>query len=180
MKKMITTLTLLAFLATGVFAQTSAPADKGFKPGIGNPDCPQYEKFHENKDFGRKGFRKGGDFEGRGDGFGPRMIEMLELNDDQIEKMHKIKVEFDKKEIDLKATEKKLRIDKKEAMKDMDFSKARSITKEMSKTRTDLQILHIDEKEKMAMVLTKDQIAKMKKMHPMGNRDGKKGKWLKK
>ena len=108
------------------------------------------------------------------------MIEYLELNDEQVEKMHKIRVKFDKKEIDLKADQKKLRIDKNESMKDMDFAKARKVSKQMSEVTSKIQLMNIDQKEEMSKILTKEQNEKMKKAHFMrnkgGRRDGKKGK----
>lgn len=176
MKKMITTLTLLAFLAVGAYSQTSAPVDKGFKPGIGYPDCPEMGR----KDFSRNNHYRDGKFGKRDHEFGPRMIEMLNLTDEQVEKMHKIKIKYDKMEIDVKAEQKKLGIDKKEAMKNMEFDKAKKITKQMSELRTKHQIMNIDQKEEFSKILNKEQIEKMKKFHPMGNkggrRDGKKGK----
>ncbi|MCK4980572.1 MAG: Spy/CpxP family protein refolding chaperone [Candidatus Delongbacteria bacterium] len=181
MKKMITTLTLLTLLVVGAFAQEAVKTDNDFKPGFRNFEG--HGDFHGRKDMGRKDHRREG-FE-RGDHrFGPQMIEYLDLTDEQVEKMHKIKIKYDKMEIDLKADQKKLRIDKNEAMKDMDFTKARNVTKAMSESRTKVQLMNIDQKEEMSKILSKEQIEKMKKAHFMrnksGRKDGKKGKGFKK
>ncbi|MDA3885969.1 MAG: Spy/CpxP family protein refolding chaperone [Candidatus Delongbacteria bacterium] len=167
MKKMITTLTLLTFLVVGAFAQTSAPADRSFKPGIGQPDCPEME---------RRGDHRRGNFEKGDHYFGPKLKEMLDLTDQQVEKMHKIKIKYEKNKIDLNADAKKLKIDKQEAMKDMDFDKAKKITKELSDIRTKMQIMKIDQKQEITKLLNKEQIEKMKKLHMMNERMGKKGK----
>lgn len=174
MKKMITTLTLLTFLVVGAFAQEATNMNNDFRPGFRHFEG--HGDFHGRNDMGRKGSRRGEGFE-RGDHrFGPQMIEFLDLNDEQVEKMHKIKVKFDKKEIDVRAEQKKLRIDKNEAMKDMDFAKARKVTKQMSEVTAKIQLMNIDQKEEMSKILNKEQIQKMKKAHFMGNRGGRKDK----
>ena len=183
MKKMITTLRLLTLMVVGSFAKEPVN-NNDFRPGLRNHDGQGQGNFHGRKDNRKKGSRRGEGFE-RGDHrFGPQMIEYLDLTDDQVEKMHKIRVKYDKKEIDLKADQKKLRIDKNEAMKDMDFAKARKATKDMSEAGTKVQLMKIDQKEEMIKILTKDQVEKMKKAHLMRNRggrkDGKKGKEFKK
>ena len=175
MKKMITTLTLLTLIVVGSFAQVTKIIEKDVEYRIGD------------RDHHRMGRRDGERREHRGEGFergdhrfGPQMIEFLDLNDEQVEKMHKIKVKFDKKEIDVKGEQKKLRIDKGEAMKDMDFAKARTVTKQMAQVMTKIQLMKIDQKEEMSKILNKEQIKKMKKFHLIrnkgGRRDGKKGK----
>jgi len=184
MKKMITTLTLLTFLVVGAFAQEATNTNNDFRPGLRNQDGQGRGDSHRRNNNDRKGSRRGEGME-RGDHrFGPQMIEYLDLSDEQVEKMHKIRVKFDKKEIDLKADQKKLRIDKNEAMKDMDFAKARKVTKDMSEARSKIQLMNIDQKEEMSKILTKEQVEKMKKAHFMrnkgGRKDGKKGKGFKK
>ncbi|MDA3838597.1 MAG: Spy/CpxP family protein refolding chaperone [Candidatus Delongbacteria bacterium] len=167
MKKIITTLTLLTLLVAGSFAQTSAPVDKSFKHGIGQAD---------HSEMGRRGERREkGDHK-----FGPRLKEMLNLTDQQVEKMHDIKIKYDKKEIDLNATSKKLRIDKKEAMKDMEFTKAKKITNELSDIRAKMQIMDIDQKQDISKLLNKEQIEKFKKLHMMQNKMHKNDKMGKK
>ena len=182
MKKMITTLTLLTLLVVGAFAQETTKMDNDFRPGFRNHEG--HGDFHGRKDKGRKGSHRSEGLERRNHKFGPQMIEFLDLNDEQVEKMHKIKVKFDKKEIDVKAEQKKLRIDKNEAMKDMDFAKARKVSKQMSEVTSKIQLMNIDQKEEMSKILTKEQVEKMKKAHFMrnkgGRRDGKKGKGFKK
>ena len=176
---MITTLTLLTLLVVGAVAQETTNMNNDSRPGFKNHDGQGHGDFHGRKD-GRKGSRRGEGLK-RGDHkFGPQMIEYLDLNDEQVEKMHKIKVKYQKKEIDVKGEQKKLRIDKNEAMKDMDFAKARTVTKQMSEVTSKIQLMKIDQKEEMSKILNKEQIEKMKKAHFMrnkgGRRDGKKGK----
>lgn len=176
MKKMLTTLTLLTFIVVGSFAQPTKIIEKDVEYRMGNRDHHGMGKTHGER---RENHRREG-LERRDHQFGPQMIEFLDLNDEQVEKMHKIKVKFDKKEIDIRAEQKKLRIDKGEAMKDMDFAKARKITKQMSAVTSKMQLMNIDQKEEMSKILTKEQVEKMKKAHFMrnkgGRRDGKKGK----
>ncbi|NOR46050.1 MAG: hypothetical protein GQ534_10745 [Candidatus Delongbacteria bacterium] len=166
MKKMITTLTLLTFIVVGSFAQVGGRDHHGMGKMNG-----------ERREHRGEGFERGDHR------FGPQMIEFLDLNDEQVEKMHKIKIKFDKKDIDVRAEQKKLRIDKGEAMKDMDFAKARKVTKQMSAVTANIQLMNIDQKEEMSKILNKEQIEKMKKAHLMrnkgGRRDGKKGKGFK-
>ena len=176
MKKMITTLTLLTFLIVGSFAQVTKIIEKDVEYRIGDRDFHGMGRMH-----GERGDHRGEGFE-RGDHkFGPQMIEFLDLNDNQIEKMHKIKIKYDKKEIDVRGEQKKLRIDKNEAMKDMDFTKARKVTKAMSEVTTKIQLMKINQKEEMSKILNKEQIKKMKKAHFMRDKGGKKDakKWKK-
>ena len=182
MKKMITTLTLLTFLVVGAFAQETRIIEKEVEYRIGDQNHHRMGKMQgERKEHRREGFERGDHR------FGPQMIELLDLNDEQVEKMHKIKVKYDKAEIDVRGEQKKLRIDKGEAMKDMDFTKARNVTKKISEVNAKIQLMKIDQKEEMSKVLNKEQIIKMKKAHFMRNKGGKKdgkvekkGKWLKK
>ncbi|MCK5761164.1 MAG: hypothetical protein KAH33_07710 [Candidatus Delongbacteria bacterium] len=179
MKKMITTLTLLAFLVVGSFAQPTRIIEKEVEYRIGDND-----HYGMGKRGRERGEHRDEKFERDEHRFGPQMIEFLNLNDEQVEKMHKIKVKFDKKEIDVRAEQKKLRIDKNEAMKDMDFTKARRVTKKMSEVTAKIQLMNIDQKEEISKILNREQIKKMKKFHLMrnkgGRRDGKKGKGFKK
>ena len=181
MKKMITTLTLLTFLVVGVFAQEATNMNNDFRPELRNYDG--YGYFHGRNNNGRRESRRGEGFERIDHRFGPQMIEYLDLTDEQVEKMHKIRVKFDKQEIDVRSEQKKLRIDKNEAMKDMDFAKARKVTKQMSGVTAKIQLMKINQKEEMSKILTKEQVEKMKKAHFMrnkgGRKNGKKGKKFK-
>lgn len=180
MKKLITTITLLTLMALS-FAQTDVPATKNefvpAGPGSFGPYHPQMGRMDGKRDF----HKRDGEF-GRKDHdqFGPRMFEYLEMTDEQIEKFHDIKVKYDKMEIDVKADQKKLGIDKRESMKDMDFSKARKVTKEMAEVRTKLQLMKIDQKEELSKILTKEQLEKFKKMHLMREGIGRKNNKVRK
>ena len=109
------------------------------------------------------------------------LIEELDLTDEQVEKMQKVRVKYDKKEIDLHANSKKLNIDREEAMKDMDYPKAKKLIIKISKIKTDIQLMHIDHKEEISKLLNKEQLEKFRKLHRMRNRSGKKDvkKWKK-
>ena len=108
--------------------------------------------------------------------FGPEMAEYLELSDEQINKIREIKNDFRKKEIDLDADVKKLKIDEREAMKNMEFDKAKKLVKKIGEKRTESRILDIEEKEKISKVLTKEQIEKFKNRKPGEFRKQKMGK----
>lgn len=174
MKKLITALALTAALGLSIFAQpASAPADKNFKPGfgpgMGMENCDGMGPMHKGMG-GMEGKRDrercgGDDFEGRGQHFGPMMIENLDLSKEQMDKIHQIKVKFDKADIDLSAELKKLKIDKREAMMELNFDKAKEVTKKMAEVRTKTQMGNIDEMSELTKVLSKEQLEKFKDMH---------------
>lgn len=174
MKKLITALALTAALGLSIFAQpASAPADKNFKPGfgpgMGMENCdggmgPMHKGMGEMEGK-RDRERCGNDFEGRGQHFGPMMIENLDLSKEQMDKIHQIKVKFDKADIDLSAELKKLKIDKREAMMELNFDKAKEVTKKMAEVRTKTQMGNIDEMSELTKVLSKEQLEKFKDMH---------------
>jgi len=168
MKKLITALALTAALGLSIFAQpASAPADKNFKPGFGPgmENCDGMGPMHKGMEGKRDRERCGDDFEGRGQHFGPMMIENLDLSKDQMDKIHQIKVKYDKADIDLSAELKKLKIDKHEAMMELNFDKAKEVTKKMAEVRTKSQMGNIDEMSELAKVLSKEQLEKFKEMH---------------
>jgi len=171
MKKLLTILSLISVLSLSVFAQDNdGPAGKNFKPGFGpghgQENCngmgPMQKGMKGNcgKDW------QDDDFDGRrGNHFGPMIVEQLELSNEQIDQIHKIKIKYDKMDIDLKAELQKLRIDKHEAMTEMNFDKAKEVTKKMAEIRTKTQMGNIDEMIELTKVLTKEQQEKMKDFH---------------
>jgi len=173
MKKLITALALTAALGLSIFAQpASAPADKNFKPGfgpgMGMENCDGMGTMHKgmgkmDRKCGRE--MKNDDFGGRGQHFGPMMIENLDLSKDQMDKIHQIKIKYDKADIDLNAELKKLKIDKREAMMELNFDKAKEVTKKMADVRTKTQMGNIDEMSELTKVLSKEQLEKFKDMH---------------
>lgn len=173
MKKLLATLALSAALILSLSAQE--PAGKDFQPGCGKGFGPGHGMEMENcsgmgpMHKGMKGNRdKDGcdnDFEGRGQHFGPMMIENLDLSKEQMDKIHQIKVKYDKADIDLNAELKKLKIDKHEAMMELNFDKAKEVTKKMADVRTKTQLGNIDEMSELSKVLSKEQLDKFKDMH---------------
>ena len=166
---------MLILLVVVAFTQPARMIDKDVDIRINDFDYPGMG-MGMGRMNGNRGFHRGEGFGRGGVAFGPAMIEYLELNDDQIEKIYKIRLKYDKKEIDVRSEQKKLRIDKNEAMKDMDFAKARNVTKKMSEVTSKIQLMKIDQREEMSKILNKEQIKQMKKMHLMRNKGGKKGK----
>ncbi|HQO10375.1 MAG TPA: hypothetical protein PLK90_01530 [Clostridiales bacterium] len=173
MKKTITAIILTAALAALMFAQPgTAQSEKMTKPGIVQANdvenCDGYGPMHKGMGKMHKNHGKNvrnDDFDRQGQHFGPMMIENLDLKKDQIEKIHQIKIKYDKADIDLKAELKKLKIDKHEFMSDLNFDKAKEITKKMADVRTKTQMGNIDEIAELTKVLTKEQLEKFKEMH---------------
>lgn len=179
MKKLLTTLALITALGLSVFAQetTSAPAGtdckEGFGPGqgmrmeMGQNKCGEMGNMHK----GMKGMDKecgmgmGMDNDNDKCHFGPMMFEKLDLTKEQMDKIHQIKIKNEKLDIDSKAELKKLKIDKMEAMRSMNFDKAKEVIKKMSEIKTKSQIGNIDEMVEITKLLTKEQLDKMKDMH---------------
>ncbi len=173
MKKLITALALTAALGLSILAQpASAPADKNFKPGsgpgMGMENCDGMGPMHKGMGRMDKKCGKGmnnDDFDGNDRHFGPMMIENLDLSKDQTDKIHQIKIKYDKADIDLRAELKKLKIDKHEAMIELNFEKAKEVTKKMAEVRTKTQMGNIDEMSELTKVLSKEQLEKFKDMH---------------
>ncbi|MBN2858328.1 MAG: hypothetical protein JXN63_07995, partial [Candidatus Delongbacteria bacterium] len=96
---------------------------------------------------------------------GPAMMEQLDLSKDQAEKIHQIKMKYEKSDIDTKAGLKKLKIDKHEAMRNMNFDDAKKTVRQMSELKTKMQISKIDEMAEITKVLNKEQLEKFKELH---------------
>lgn len=95
----------------------------------------------------------------------PMMFDQVGLSKEQQEKIHQIKIKNQKSDIDTKAELKKLMIDKQEAMRELNFEKAKEATKKISDLKAKSQIANIDEKIEIFKVMTKDQIEKIKEFH---------------
>jgi Spy/CpxP family protein refolding chaperone len=167
MKKMIAVLTLTAAMLTGLLAQPAPEMKKGHGPDLAGNDCPQMGSMH-------KGMGKGGECGMKGmdhgkDQFGPMMVQELDLSKDQLDKIHKIKVKFDRAGVDLKAEVDKLRIDKREAMKEMKYDEAKKVAQKMSDASLKIKFSKIDEMKELTEVLTPEQKAKFKDMHGSGH-----------
>jgi Spy/CpxP family protein refolding chaperone len=165
MKKMIAILTLSAAMLAGIFAQQPSEMKKGFKSGpeFAGGDCPQMGRMNKGMNHKMEKRGCGDDFVGRA--FGHKMVEQLDLNNDQLDKIHKLKVKYDRADVDLNADVKKLRIDKREAMKEMKFDDAKKITENISKAALKIKLAKIDEMKEINDVLTKEQKEKLKELH---------------
>lgn len=100
--------------------------------------------------------------------------EELKLTETQQEQMHNIHLDHEKEMIKLRADLETLRIDKREAMDKENFSKAKSLTKQMTKLRESKALKQIEMREKVSKILTDEQkeIMKKKCMERPGMRKG--------
>jgi len=169
MKKLLTTLILSGALLIAASAQeTSAPPSTS-KPGMG----PRFNMENcTGNGPGVMGHKMGNDHNSRfkkdgmgKDHFGPAMIEQLDLSKDQFEKIHQIKMKYEKNEIEIEADIKKSRIDRREAMRNMNFDEAKKIVKQMSEIRTKKNLSKIDEMAEITKLLSKEQLEKFKDLH---------------
>ena len=158
----------LVMLMVGTFNFVSAQG-MGQGQGYGKKQA-KYGKMGKK---GRK-MRKGGN----GFHFGPRMIEELKITDDQLVKIDAIRLEFQKKRIDTKASMDKIKLEKREAIKNEDFSNAKKITEQYFENRKVEEINKLDMMEKMLNQLTPEQRKKFKtlKRSRTGHHHGYKGK----
>ena len=127
--------------------------------------------------MGKKGKKMKKSRGGNGFNFGPRMIEELKITDDQLVKIDAIRFEFQKKMIDVKANMQKTKLEKREAIKNEDFAKAKSITEAYFKNRATEEVDKLDMMEKMLNELTPEQRKKFTtlKRNRGGMRDGARG-----
>ena len=129
--------------------------------------------------MGKKGkmHKKGKFNKNAGFRFGPRMIEELKITDDQLVKIDAIRFEFQKKMIDVKANMQKTQLEKREAIKNENFTKAKSITEAYFKNRAIEEVDKLDMMEKMLNELTPEQRKKFStlKRNRGGMMDGARG-----
>jgi len=169
MKKLLTTLILAGALLIAASAQeiSTLPATSkpGMGPGFNMENCtgngPGVMGHKMGNDHNSR-FKKGG--MGR-ENCGPAMMEQLGLSKDQSEKIHQIKMKYEKNEIGMEADLKKLKIDKHEAMRNMNFEEAKKIVKQMSEIRSKKNLSKIDEMAEITKVLSKEQLEKFKELH---------------
>jgi len=179
MKKLLTILTLTTALTIGLMAQETTQPKQDFKPGFG----PAFNAGNCHGGMGgwNKMNREGKDkFNRDGIGrehFGFRMMEELGLTSDQKEKIHQIRMKYEKNEIEQEAELKKLRIDKREAMRNMKYDDAKKVVKQMGEVKTKLQTSQIDEMSEITKVLNKEQQEKFKEFH--NDHPGFGNKWKK-
>jgi NACalpha-BTF3-like transcription factor len=137
--------------------------NKPMGPGFNSQDCPGMGGMHNKmKHGGEKKF----DRDGMGnENFGPMMMEQLGLTLEQKEKIHQLKIKYEKNEIANNAELKTLRLDKREAMRNMNFENAKKVVKQMADVKTKIQISKIDEMNEITKVLDKGQLEKFREMH---------------
>lgn len=169
MKKITAVMTLAAAIFVLSFAQ-AAQTDPSDKPFFRGNEMPMMGRMHQGPGMNKRG----GDCGMRGErgGFGPMMVEELDLSKEQIDKIEQIKIKYRKMDIDLDAEKEKLQIDKHQAMQDLNFSEAKNIVKKISDVRLKSQNARIDEMSEMTKILSKDQIEKFRELHSGFGRKG--------
>ena len=160
MKKMITVLTLAAALfITGFSQEDPSPARHG-KQFFEGENFPFPAKFKEKMmNLGREK-----NYCHNRLGLSHRMLEELELSKDQAEKVEQIKIRYKKMNIDIDAEKEKLKIDKHQAMKNLNFSEAKNVVKKISDVRLKGQNARIDEMSEIVKILNKEQNEKLKEL----------------
>lgn len=104
------------------------------------------------------GFRN---YRGKDDMCGMRMIDQLDLTDAQIDKINDLRKEHQTKIVELKADVGKLQIDLKEANRNTDFKKAKSINDKIYKKKGEIAKKRIELNEKIFNQLTEGQQEKI-------------------
>ncbi|MCF7885721.1 MAG: Spy/CpxP family protein refolding chaperone [Candidatus Marinimicrobia bacterium] len=95
------------------------------------------------------------------------IFHMLELTDEQKEKIHEINLEFRKKTIPLQADLKLARIDLKEAFANKDSEqKVKNVAKKVADIKKQLFMLNIDKKLEIRGILTEKQLEKLDDWKP--------------
>jgi len=149
----------VAMLMAGSFNYAEAQGmGQGQGQGYGDAQGRQVNQGRKQGKMGKKGkTNKQSNYNSAGFRFGPRMIEELKITDEQLVKIDAIRFEFKKKMIDVKANKQKIQLEKREAIKNENFTKAKSITKEYFKTRATEEVDKLNMMEKMLNELTPEQ-----------------------
>ena len=165
MKKTIFMTLVILSLGFTTFAQSSYGEMGNYRNNNGQKRMGYQERRgyfrgnHNRNKMGRRGQKK----HLRGE-FGFYIMQELNLTEKQEEKINSIKTDFKKKGIDLHSEIEKLRIDKREAMKNEKFSKAKSLVDEISTVRIQLNKNRISLQEAIHNELTDEQKKKLKKL----------------
>ncbi len=139
--KKISLMLIIAFSVTAMFAQ--GMFQKGNKKGFGRNNSMRQ---HRRQMAGRE------------------ILDQLNLSADQQENIDKIRDQHQKKIIDVRAKLAKLRIDKRNAMKNSDFNLAEKITDKISGQRAIIAKDRIKLQEQIFNTLTKEQQTKFEEL----------------
>ncbi len=148
---------------------TTAMAIGGVEVGSG---CAEMERGHGHHNFQR------GMGERHGEGFGFALKE-LNLSEDQQNKIDDLNIKHKKEMIDLRADLKKMELEKHEAMKDADFSKAKSLTGNIFDKKAEIAKKRISLHEDIYKILTPEQREAAKKLHANRPAAGRRGRMQK-
>lgn len=85
-------------------------------------------------------------------------FDNLNLTEAQQDKLFRIRQKADEQRIDLKAKMQKLRLKKREANLKMNFDNLKSVNESLSKIRTEMMNLRIDQRKSFTELLTKKQL----------------------
>ncbi|MBN1898125.1 MAG: Spy/CpxP family protein refolding chaperone [Spirochaetes bacterium] len=152
MKKIIIPLLVALLLCSGLYARDKkSKVMKGpmMEEGPMMPEGPMQEKDMESHGWWR--FR--------------HIVDRLELTDEQVEKLHKIKTETRKMLVDLGAELKKKQIDLQELTfaDKVDKGKVKSIVKKINEIKSDIFEKLVDTKIRIWEILTPEQKKDVKK-----------------
>lgn len=182
MKKTIVLTMTILMLTTLMFAQQGKNRgnSQGNRQGSGYGGSSRWENEedygYDSGDWGQSGRNKkgsrnsgwdqmdgsgfGGSMMGYGfgrNGFNQRVVEVLDLKEEQVEKMEQIKTTYLKKKIKLNAELDSKKIDLKQALQNEDFSKAKALQKDISSIKAELSLEKISQLEEYSKILTDEQ-----------------------
>lgn len=139
MKKLLVIVAIMA-LTAGLFGMNCKPGRKGMPKHHGGYN----KKGHHGMMF--KAFKE------------------LNLTEKQLEKVEDLKIAHKKSMIDLEASLKKVKLEKRMAMKDMDFSEAKKAVKKMYNAKEEIALKRLELHQKLYNVLTDAQKKELKEM----------------
>ena len=142
--------------------------------GMGS-NCGEMNHKQGHHNFQGKGMRQG-----HGDGMGMGFaLQELNLSEDQENQIEKLRVKHQKDMIDLRADLDKINIEKREAMKNADFSKAKSLIDKIYGKKAEIAKKNLAHHENVYNILTPEQREAAKKLHANRPAAGKRGRMQK-
>lgn len=88
----------------------------------------------------------------------------LGLSEDQIAKIQKVETEHQKAMIDLKAEKDKIKLEKRDAMKESEYDAAKKLNAKLTDVNEKIMNSKVDLKNEVEKVLTKEQLEKVKEL----------------
>ena len=171
MKKMTITLIAIVVIAGSLlaFGRGHGMGMNNGNSGYYNADC---DKGEPGMGMGMHRMGRGRELRQQGRGMHDRMGGMmyrrifaqLDLSENQMDKLDKIKSKYQEQQIDLQAKMKKLRLQKREAIKNHNYSKAKDVLEKIADVRKTMQENRIDGMKERWGVLTADQKKKADKL----------------